>query len=396
MALSPESDDKSPKSRGKRARQREPEIETPTQLPVTPNHTEPEVPCFLSRQAKKPQEIIHSSPAERVSEKADSDTDSATEDISPPERICITKRKATEQRTPDKKVRLDRKDEAKTPSPQKSSDTEIQAEAVEKIEEPLAPAAPFSEATVVVVEAPTEEAEIKTEMPSLTREVQVRVEPLPGLCTIEDTSGVTDEELMPQIGPEALVCHEVDLDDPEEKEKPSEELIIREEKGPVCVPAQTQPSQPSSILPHSLAGAPQLSSPSSTPSPDESHSIKSESDATIEVDSVAESQEGLGENGSPHGFDASGSSSNSSISLQERDSKDRGWLEYVTSICLQLETFFNQFAFKNMLGLFSNFVVAVGQKRLLDCNIISPAKKQKRNQKRLSTASAAEKNGAGK
>uniref|UniRef100_A0AAR2IQ43 ARID domain-containing protein n=1 Tax=Pygocentrus nattereri TaxID=42514 RepID=A0AAR2IQ43_PYGNA len=326
IAPSPESDDKSPKSRGKRARQREPGSETPTQLPATPNHAEPEAHCTVPRQAKKPQEIVHSSPTERVPEKADSDTDSATEDVSPPERSCIAKRKATEQRTPDKKVRLERKEEPKTQpktlSPEKRSDTERQVE-------------------------------VKTEMPSLTREVQVRVEPLPGLLTIEDASGVTDEELMPRIGPEALVCHEVDLDDPEEKEKPSgEELPVMREENPL---------QPTSHLPHSLAGAgaPRLCSPSSTPSPDESHSIKSESDATIEVDSVAESQEGLGENGSPHGFDASASSSNSSISLQERDGKDRG------------------------------------QKRLLDCNMTSPAKKQKRNQKRLSTASTAEKNGAG-
>uniref|UniRef100_A0AAR2J7G3 ARID domain-containing protein n=1 Tax=Pygocentrus nattereri TaxID=42514 RepID=A0AAR2J7G3_PYGNA len=317
IAPSPESDDKSPKSRGKRARQREPGSETPTQLPATPNHAEPEAHCTVP-----------------LPEKADSDTDSATEDVSPPERSCIAKRKATEQRTPDKKVRLERKEEPKTQpktlSPEKRSDTERQVEAVEKMEETL----------------------VKTEMPSLTREVQVRVEPLPGLLTIEDASGVTDEELMPRIGPEALVCHEVDLDDPEEKEKPSgEELpVMREENAPAPVAAQ----------PHLAgAGAPRLCSPSSTPSPDESHSIKSESDATIEVDSVAESQEGLGENGSPHGFDASASSSNSSISLQERDGKDRG------------------------------------QKRLLDCNMTSPAKKQKRNQKRLSTASTAEKNGAG-
>lgn len=38
----------------------------------------------------------------------------------------------------------------------------------------------------------------------------------------------------------------------------------------------------------------------------------------------------------------------------------------------------------------------LGQKRLHDCNSGSSAKKQKRNQKRLGTASSAEKNGAGK
>uniref|UniRef100_A0A8B9KZB2 AT rich interactive domain 4A (RBP1-like) n=1 Tax=Astyanax mexicanus TaxID=7994 RepID=A0A8B9KZB2_ASTMX len=298
------------------------------------------VPCTLVRQAKKPQETVYSSPVERMPEKADSDTDSATEDVSPPESTCIAKRKATEQRTPDKKVRLERKEEPKTLSQPKTLSPEKRIDT--------------DKSAAIIVEAPTEEPEVKSEMPSLTREVQVRMEPLSGLCTLEDPSGVTDEELMPQIGPEALVCHEVDLDDPEEKDKPSgEELLVRREEKAASV------LSPVSHLPHSLAGAPQLCSPSSTPSPDESHSIKSESDATIEVDSVAESQEGIGENGSPHGFDASASSSNSSISLQERDSKDRG------------------------------------QKRLLDCNMISPPKKLKRNQKRLSAASTAEKNGAG-
>uniref|UniRef100_A0A8C1GRQ0 AT rich interactive domain 4A (RBP1-like) n=1 Tax=Cyprinus carpio TaxID=7962 RepID=A0A8C1GRQ0_CYPCA len=172
----------------------------------------------------------------------------------------------------------------------------------------------------------------------------------------EDPTTTSNEELMPQIGPEALVCHEVDLDDPEEKDRPSGEellMMMKEEK--------TQPLETSNQLPHVLpaVGPPRLFSPSSAPSPDESHSTKSESDATIEVDSVAESQEGLGENESTHSFDASASSSNSSISLQDRDGKDRG------------------------------------QKRLLDCTTGSSAKKQKRSQKRSSGVCKTEKNGAG-
>uniref|UniRef100_A0A673J613 AT-rich interactive domain-containing protein 4A-like n=1 Tax=Sinocyclocheilus rhinocerous TaxID=307959 RepID=A0A673J613_9TELE len=191
--------------------------------------------------------------------------------------------------------------------------------------------------------------EMKSEMPALTREVHLRVEPR--YPELEDLTTTANEEMMPQIGPEALVCHEVDLDDPEEKDRPSGEellLMMKEEK--------TQPLEPSDQLP---VGPPRLFSPSSAPSPDESHSTKSESDTTIEVDSVAESQEGLGENESTHSFDASASSSNSSISLQDRDGKDRG------------------------------------QKRLLDCTTGLSAKKQKRSQKRSSAVCKTEKNGAG-
>uniref|UniRef100_A0A672SE86 ARID domain-containing protein n=1 Tax=Sinocyclocheilus grahami TaxID=75366 RepID=A0A672SE86_SINGR len=202
--------------------------------------------------------------------------------------------------------------------------------------------------------SPSKDIEMKSEMPALTREVHLRVEP--PCLELEDPTTTANEEMMPQIGPEALVCHEVDLDDPEEKDRPSGEellLMMKEEKA--------QPLETSDQLPHVLAavGPPRLFSPSSAPSPDESHSTKSESDATIEVDSVAESQEGLGENESTHSFDASASSSNSSISLQDRDGKDRG------------------------------------QKRLLDCTTGSSAKKQKRSQKRSSTVCKTEKNGAG-
>uniref|UniRef100_A0A8C1HQR6 AT-rich interactive domain 4A n=1 Tax=Cyprinus carpio carpio TaxID=630221 RepID=A0A8C1HQR6_CYPCA len=266
--------------------------ETPTQTPAAANHTETEEPSTPPRPVKKSQETPHSSPVERIKlvETAGSDTDSATEDIGPPERCTAVKRKVTEQRTPEKKIRLDRKEEPKMPSP------------------------------------------------------------------TEDPTTTSNEELMPQIGPEALVCHEVDLDDPEEKDRPSGEellMMMKEEK--------TQPLETSNQLPHVLpaVGPPRLFSPSSAPSPDESHSTKSESDATIEVDSVAESQEGLGENESTHSFDASASSSNSSISLQDRDGKDRG------------------------------------QKRLLDCTTGSSAKKQKRSQKRSSGVCKTEKNGAG-
>uniref|UniRef100_A0A8C1I9F8 AT rich interactive domain 4A (RBP1-like) n=1 Tax=Cyprinus carpio TaxID=7962 RepID=A0A8C1I9F8_CYPCA len=283
-----ESDDTSPKPRAKKPRLKEPGSETPTQTPAAANHTETEEPSTPPRPVKKSQETPHST----------------------------VKRKVTEQRTPEKKIRLDRKEEPKMPSPVKT---------------------PLLE----------KEPEKKTEVVQKPEE-----HPSPTLSSPK----VHLMELMPQIGPEALVCHEVDLDDPEEKDRPSGEellMMMKEEK--------TQPLETSNQLPHVLpaVGPPRLFSPSSAPSPDESHSTKSESDATIEVDSVAESQEGLGENESTHSFDASASSSNSSISLQDRDGKDRG------------------------------------QKRLLDCTTGSSAKKQKRSQKRSSGVCKTEKNGAG-
>lgn len=350
--LIPESDDGSPKSRVNKPQPREAESETPTQTPATANHSETEEPCTPPRPAKKSQETPHSSPEESIPDTAGSDTDSATEDVWPSERIGAVKRKTAEQRTPEKKIRLDRKEEpnmlspVKTPPLEKSSEVERRPEPIQKPEEHPTP----------TLSSPSKDLEVKSEMPALTREVHIRLEPL---CSeMDDPTIATNEEMMPQIGPEALVCHEVDLDDPEEKDKPSGEellMMMKEEK------VKLQPLEPSEHLPHAMVpvGPPRLFSPSSTPSPDESHSTKSESDATIEVDSVAESQEGLGENESTHSFDASASSSNSSISLQDRDAKDRG------------------------------------QKRLLDCTTGSLSKKQKRSQKHSSVVCKTENNGAG-
>uniref|UniRef100_A0A8C1I9Q1 AT rich interactive domain 4A (RBP1-like) n=1 Tax=Cyprinus carpio TaxID=7962 RepID=A0A8C1I9Q1_CYPCA len=287
-----ESDDGSPKPRVKKPRLKEPGSETPTQTPAAANHTQTDEPSTPLQPGKTPQKRPY----------------------------------------------------IKTPPLEKKPDPEKKTEVVQKPEEH--PSSTLS--------SPSKDIEMKSEMPALTREVHLRVEP--PCPELEDPTTSANEEMMPQIGPEALVCHEVDLDDPEEKDRPSGEellLMMKEQK--------TQPLEPSHQLPHVLPAVapPRLFSPSSAPSPDESHSTKSESDTTIEVDSVAESQEGLGENESTHSFDASASSSNSSISLQDRDGKDRG------------------------------------QKRLLDCTTGSSAKKQKRSQKRSSAVCKTEKNGAG-
>ncbi|KAL2099080.1 hypothetical protein ACEWY4_005560 [Coilia grayii] len=397
VPVTPEPEEKlTPRSKARRGRPKEPGSETPTQpavaaaptsTPATPTALpEGDTPGSLPRPAKKPQEAPPSPPlglSERPREPADSDTDSATEEVDTEEHTVnvsplssVAKRKATEQRSPDKRARLE---PPKTLSPEKRlPETERRSEGASRGGVELL----SSPTTAAVMMTAAKEAEAKMEMPSLTREVQAKPEAgVPSSVPSQDEhSSGRDEEMMPQIGPEELVCYEVDLDDLDEKEKPVSELLlptsrVGEVKSQPPPPSSSSTSSSSSTLSSSslsshlplsamvTAGpqrAPAISSsaspPTSAASP-ESHSTKSESDVTIEVD--GESQEGLGEAESMHGFDASASSSNSSLSLQERDTKDRG------------------------------------QKRLTDGNSSSASKKVKRNQKRSSATAKTEKNGTG-
>ncbi|XP_064367972.1 AT-rich interactive domain-containing protein 4A isoform X3 [Dromaius novaehollandiae] len=175
-------------------------------------------------------------------------------------------------------------------------------------------------------------------------------------CPSEENENVPlkdEDDAMPQIGPETLLCHEVDLDDLDEKEKSSSEDTVSE-----------KPDSNTSN-PNQAALTPAVQSSFSVASPlalsqDESRSIKSESDMTIEVDSVAEeSQEGLCESESANGFEASTTSSSCSIAVQEREIGEKG------------------------------------QKRPSDSNSGTLAKKQKRTPKRTSAAAKNEKNGTG-
>ncbi|NWU83342.1 ARI4A protein, partial [Onychorhynchus coronatus] len=162
-----------------------------------------------------------------------------------------------------------------------------------------------------------------------------------------------EDDTMPQIGPETLLCHEVDLDDLDEKEKGSSEDAVAEKPEP-----SAPNSHPSALPPAVPSGFP-VASPLAL-SQDESRSVKSESDVTIEVDSVAEeSQEGLCESESVNGFEASTTSSNCSVAVQEREMGEKG------------------------------------QKRPSDSNSGTLAKKQKRTPKRTSAAAKNEKNGTG-
>ncbi|KAG8449401.1 hypothetical protein GDO86_016159 [Hymenochirus boettgeri] len=248
------------------------------------------------------------------------------------------KRKSLEQISPDKKMCTDCDLELPVidaeEKPAESSDTQEHFDPVDPEEQLL---------------------NINEEMPSLTAELeheQKRTEefeiPLNEITSIPFQE---DQDSMPMIGPENLVCHEVDLGDFDEKDKVENMVMDKEE-----TEAQTvhPPILPPAVQPHNYSVASPLAL-----SHDESHSIKSESDITIEVDSVAEeSQEGLCESESANGFEASTTSSNCSVTVQETEMHDKG------------------------------------HKRISESHSETLAKKQKRTPKRIS-ASKGENNGIG-
>ncbi|XP_044022455.1 AT-rich interactive domain-containing protein 4A isoform X2 [Siniperca chuatsi] len=373
-----------PRVRGRRANLRETGSETPPRISVctpspaaSPSHTAPlsSPPRSVLKRQDEPMVVLHCLPPE--SPTADSDTDSATEEEEedeeevgvPEERSSSTlKRKAAEQRAADKKLRPDRRQEEPV-SPKKSpAPPKMAAEASLKT-----PPAPLrrgeserrSEGVTKAEEWPRSVEETSKEVSEerltggVSKEPEVHAGTPPP--TAEALGPAPAEELEPQIGPEALVCHEVDLDDPDEKEKPSPGpehllLMMREpQQAPPPLPNLLHTSLPSPHLPQ-----PQVrpflpaAAPTSAPCPEELHPDRS---AAEEERGAAR---GENEGDSSPGFDGSASSSSTSTSLLSlQETKDRG------------------------------------QKRVTDCNLSPTAKKQKRNQKRPHTPGKVEKNGAG-
>ncbi|XP_004871161.1 AT-rich interactive domain-containing protein 4A isoform X1 [Heterocephalus glaber] len=197
-------------------------------------------------------------------------------------------------------------------------------------------------------------------MPSLTAEAgqcrqELACEELEHHTKETASTPLKEEDAMPLIGPETLVCHEVDLDDLDDKDKPgTEDMAVQSSEVSSLV------SVPHALLPtsqHDLAAASPLGL-----SQDESRSVRSESDATVEVDSTTEeSPEGPSERERPvaSSFEASSGPAACSLSAQERESREKG------------------------------------HKRPSDGNGGLMAKKQKRTPKRTSAAAKREKNGAG-
>uniref|UniRef100_UPI003AAE9BD6 AT-rich interactive domain-containing protein 4A isoform X1 n=1 Tax=Centroberyx gerrardi TaxID=166262 RepID=UPI003AAE9BD6 len=403
----------SPRVKGRRANLKETGSETPPRIPLctaaatpsspiapiagattSPNHTPPlsSPPRGVLKRQDEPMVILHCLPAQRLPPEpstADSDTDSATEEEEEEEEErsgAVVKRKAAEQRTGEKKLRLDRREESKpaspktaaalpkvaaaspksagaspktVPSPLRRAEAERRSEGAMKGEEWLRqPEEKPRESEERPTGGAAKEPEVKAGTPPLAPEAQA---PGGGVTAAPQPAA---EELLPQMGPEALVCHEVDLDDLDEKEKPvsGEQLLLmmREQK--------IQQQQAQHPLPHLLQTAPHAprlpqpqtrpfplaAAPGSAPCLEEIRPARSDAEAERGAGG-RELQDGDAE--SSPGFDASASSSNSSLSLQE--TKDRG------------------------------------QKRLMDCNSSPSAKKQKRNQKRPNTPGKMEKNGAG-
>ncbi|XP_077945262.1 AT-rich interactive domain-containing protein 4A isoform X1 [Gasterosteus aculeatus] len=347
----------SPRVKGRRAL-RETVSETPPRifLSTCPAHKEVSPPCSVLKRQDEPMVVLHCLPTQRLSPEsptADSDTDSATEEEEeiPEKRSSSTlKRKAAEQRETDKKLRPERR-QLEAPCP----------------ETPPVPSKMALGASPKGLPSPLHRAELEKSEGAMKAEDWPRLEDTPKEGSEEllmggaskesevvpgtpapDSSPAEEVEL--QIGPEALVCHEVDLDDPDEKEKPTapEHLLLMIREQQLAPPPKIiHASLPSPHLPQPQV-MPFLPEPApcTAPSPEELHPARS----------TGGEERGELQGDSSPGFDGSASST-FVVSLQE--SKDRG------------------------------------QKRMPDCNLSPMAKKQKRNQKRLSTPGKVEKNGAG-
>lgn len=311
----------SPRVKGRKANLREPE--TPPRIllsstTTSPSHM-PSPPGGVPKRQDEPMVVLHCLPTPRPVPDpvtADSDTDSATEEEGLEEEEAgsqersnsALKRKAADQRAAEKKLRPDRRQEETTPpklppalpkvaagAPPSSvlrAESERRSEGVRKPEE--SPRSPTKETPKEVSEerltgSTPEEPAVHDGAPAL---VVVAPEPAP------------TEELEPQIGPEALVCHEVDLDDLDDKEKPSPSpehllLMMREQ--------QQVPPPLANLLPSPHLPQPQVRPFLPTTPSEEVHPSRSTADE---------------ERGSARGEQEGDSSTSSSTSLLE--SRDRG------------------------------------------------------------------------
>lgn len=278
-----------PRVKGCKANIKETDSETPPRAPASP-------PPSLHSAGKRPEEpkvLLQCLPIQHLP--VDSDTDSAPEEdqgFGAVERLPeeSNKRKAAEQRGADKKFCPSRRHED-TASPRTPAAS------------PLRPERRSEERPRPVEDVQPTEAGLKG---GTVKEP----EPLP-----QEAPGPNPaEELEPQIGPEALVCHEVDLDDPDEKEKPAssaEHLLLgmREQRAAASLPPLLHAPHTSPPPQPQVRPFPPTAAPSSTPCPEELHPVRHAAEEEPEGDS------------SP-GFDGSASSSTSLLSLQEN--KDRG------------------------------------------------------------------------
>ncbi|XP_053330279.1 AT-rich interactive domain-containing protein 4A [Spea bombifrons] len=326
--------DNLPKPKGRRSKTKESSLENTKSLPAMQEdlfaelNVEPETVAFPSMELLQNKDISFT-----------------TKEVDLPVEPLITekkamKRKPLEQASPEKKVR---------------TECELDLPVIVAEEKPTESNETQEPFHAVVVEEQLQN--VNEDMPALTAELEHVHCPRTGETELPPTEVTSipykeEQDTMPMIGPETLVCHEVDLDDFDEKEKVEDIVIEKAEPEPQMVhpPVQSAAGQPNN---YSAASPFALSH-------DESHSVKSESDITIEVDSVAEEyQEGLCESESANGFEASTTSSNCSVAVPEAELREKGI------------------------------------KRVSESSTGSLAKKQKRTPKRLSASSKGDKNGIG-
>lgn len=252
--------------------------------------------------------VLHCIPTQRLHPEAvtaDSDTDSATEEEeeetgSEERSSSVLKRKAAEQRTVEKKLRPNRSQDEAT-SPKTPPALSKMATGASPIALPRGESERRSEGLKAEEwPYPAEETPREVLEEHLTSTASKEPEVHDGTSPPAVEAPASAEELEPQIGPEALVCHEVDLDDLDDKEKPSPSpehllLVMREQQ-------QASPLLPN-LLPSPHLPQPQVRPFLPAPCSEELHPASEERGA------VRGEQEG-------------DSSASSSTSLQE--SKDRG------------------------------------------------------------------------
>ncbi|XP_024126583.1 AT-rich interactive domain-containing protein 4A isoform X2 [Oryzias melastigma] len=362
----------SPRVRGRKPNQREQASETPPTIqlcslspapifPSSPPQTLllPSPPRSVLKRQEEPMVVLHCLPSQHLPVKSpvpNSDTDSASEEEAGPQEeeepqeqsSSAQKRKAAEQRSAEKKLCCDgRSDDAPVTPTAKTTP----GSSPKTLSSPLRP-----ERRSEAVAKGGETQENPEERLSVADEKGLESRSGTAPIVTETAGPAPHEEQEPQIGPEALVCHEVDLDDPDEREKPasSENLlpIMREQQAPPpprlsvhsSSPAHLSPPPPQPQVRQFVLNAAPIPCPEELPP----------ANAKAEPASTRAEQE---EDSSPGFAGSTSPSSTSLVSLQ--DSKDRG------------------------------------QKRGNECNSSPSAKKHKRSQKRPNTPGKSEKNGAG-
>lgn len=321
-----EEDDRStplfPRLKGRRANLRESGSETPPRMPLCAASTSPthmaSPPRSVLKRQDEPMVVLHCLPTQHLHSEvvlADSDTDSATEEeeeAGTEERSSSAlKRKTAEQRAVEKKLRPDIRQEAASPPKTLPAPPKMTAGASPKaLSSPLVrgESERRSEGAMKAEEWPHPSEEMPREVleehltgAAMKEPVVPDGTPLPAA---EAPGPTPAEELEPQIGPEALVCHEVDLDDLDDKEKPSAPpehllLMMREQ--------QQAPPPPPNLPQPQVRTFLSAATPSSASCPEELHPAR----GTAEEERGATRVEHEGD-----------SSASSSTSLQE--SQDRG------------------------------------------------------------------------